>query len=81
MILFRSRPIINIVTSVTGELTQIDPNAEGCRVDPTSQLVCFSFDACFKFNTTLRSTSASFLKLHYRIEAETYTGIDYQILK
>jgi hypothetical protein len=75
MILFRARPIIDIVTSVTGKLTQIDPNAEGCADDPYTKLVCFSFNACFKFNTTLRSASASLLRLHYRIEAETYTGI------
>jgi integrin alpha 7 len=75
IILFRARPIIDIVTSVTGKLTQINPNEKGCAEDQSAQLVCFSFNACFKFNTTLRSASASFPGLRYRIEAETYTGI------
>ncbi|CAG2167049.1 unnamed protein product, partial [Oppiella nova] len=38
VLLFRSRPIIDIQTSVTGELSQIDPNREGCRDDLYSKL-------------------------------------------
>lgn len=75
VVLLRARPIIDIVTSVTGQLTQIDPNVEGCDDDRNSKLVCFSFNACFKFNSTVRSSITNFLRLHYRIEAETYTGI------
>ncbi|CAG2111788.1 unnamed protein product, partial [Medioppia subpectinata] len=80
-LLFRARPIIDIQTSVSGELSQIDPNKEGCKDDPNSKLVCFSFNACFKFNTTLRSTVSNILRLHYRIEAETYTGKKYYRVK
>ena len=75
MVLLRARPIIDIQTSVTGQLSQIDPNGEGCREDLYSKLVCFSFNACFRFNSTLRSAATGFLRLHYRIEAETFTGI------
>jgi len=62
---------------VTGKLEQIDPNAEGCEDDRNTKLVCFSFNACFKIKNTSRSASTEYLRLRYRIEAETFTGIDY----
>lgn len=74
VVLLRGRPIIDIVTSVKGELTNIDPQQEGCRADPTSPLVCFSFKACFKLNSTFNQ---GIIKLNYRIEAETFTGKKY----
>lgn len=73
VVLLRARPIIGIITSVTGQLERIDPNGQGCEEDPHSKNVCFSFNACFKFNSTVRTVS-SYLRLHYRIEAETFMG-------
>lgn len=73
--LIRSRPIIDIVTVVRGsELSNIDPTRNGCIDDPSSSLVCFSFDACFKLNSTF---SQGIIRLQYRIEAETFTGKKY----
>lgn len=35
----RSRPIIDIITSVEGNLTNIDPKVKGCHEDRNSSLV------------------------------------------
>lgn len=73
VLLLRSRPVINIVTSVKGKLTNIDPTIFGCPEDKDADLVCFSFQACFQFNSSVLSQGTS-IKLRYRIEAETFTG-------
>ncbi|EEC08879.1 integrin alpha-ps, putative [Ixodes scapularis] len=82
VILFRSRPIIDISTSVKGKLTNIDPTVPGCPEDLRSPYVCFSFEACFQFSRTTQSASLrngtdNRLQLEYRIEAETFTGKKY----
>lgn len=93
--LLRGRPIINIITSVKGKLKNINPFEEGCEDDPSSKVVCFAFEACFKFNSTDQrsvgpggqgssrtpSINLGVIKLAYRIEAETFTGKKYYRVK
>lgn len=76
VILIRSRPIIDIITSVEGNLTQIDPHGVGCEEDRNATLVCFSFEACFHFNSSELS-HRTYIRLGYKIEAETFTGKKY----
>lgn len=38
-VVLRSRPIIDIVAEVTGNLTEIDPAKQGCSADPDSTQV------------------------------------------
>jgi len=71
-VLLRGRPIIDIVTSVKGRLRDIDPNETYCDEMPNIKMVCFSFEACFKLNST--SLAHGVVKLTYKIEAETFTG-------
>ncbi|GIY22456.1 integrin alpha-PS1 [Caerostris darwini] len=73
-VLLRSRPVLDIVTSVTGQFSNIDPDKKGCEMDRSAPVVCFSFEACFQFNSTLSSVAQ---KLKYKIEAETFTGRKY----
>ncbi|KAH9493727.1 Itga7p, partial [Dermatophagoides farinae] len=75
IVLLRSRPIIHIKTFVQNNMTQIDPNSNGCPEDPSSKLPCFTVKPCFQF-TDLSSAMNSLSKfaLRYRIEAETFTG-------
>ncbi|XP_054716032.1 integrin alpha-PS1-like [Uloborus diversus] len=80
IILLRSRPIIDIITSVEGNLTNIDPKVKGCVEDTNTSLVCFSFEACFQFNSSVLS-HGTFIKIRYRIEAETFTGKKYYRVK
>jgi len=68
-ILLRARPIINIVTSVRGKLTNIDPTNNFCDEEPSIKMVCFPFEACFRFNSNL---THGVVKLAYKIEAETF---------
>lgn len=80
VILFRARPIVDLSTKVKGKLTNIDPTVTGCAEDLRSPYVCFSFEACFQFGRsapTLRNGTENRLQLHYRIEAETFTGKKY----
>ncbi|KAK4874709.1 hypothetical protein RN001_014069 [Aquatica leii] len=52
VVLFRSRPIIDIKTEVTGkELKNINTAYLGCAKDPDSQDKCFSFQACFTISS------------------------------
>ncbi|UYV76284.1 ITGA7 [Cordylochernes scorpioides] len=67
VLLIRSRPIIDITTSVEGDLTNIDPTQPGCAMDPNSTLVCFSFEACF---TLASGVVNGPVRLRYHIEAE-----------
>lgn len=78
VVLLRARPIIDIITSVKGQLKNIDPNEKHCADDPTVKQVCFSFSACFRFNSTF---SLGVVKLSYKIEAETFTGKKYYRVK
>lgn len=49
--LLRSRPIIDITTSVDDRnLKGIDPGKAGCPEDPSSADACFGFSACFQVN-------------------------------
>lgn len=69
-----SRPITNIKTYVEGsELKNIDPTKQGCSRDPTSNLTCFTFEACCSISPYL-SSSGKTLRLLYTIEAETYNN-------
>ena len=68
--LLRSRPIIDIETSVGGELDNIDPEAAGCAYAPNSKLNCFKIEVCFKLKSSLKSKNG--LRILYRIEAETF---------
>ncbi|XP_059094879.1 integrin alpha-PS1-like isoform X2 [Tigriopus californicus] len=66
--LLRSRPIIDIRTSVNDEnLKGIDPGQAGCREDETSEDACFSFNACFSVD---KEVSKQGLSLTFKIEAE-----------
>lgn len=48
VILFRTRPIIDITTDVFGkELQNIDISKKECAHEPNSEFACFSFTACF----------------------------------
>jgi len=72
--LIRSRPIIGILTRVElkDNLTDIDPNGQGCDKYPDTSEVCFTFNACFQMES-MEELSAN-LELKYRIEAETFNG-------
>jgi integrin alpha-ps, putative len=67
--LLRTRPILDIFTSVHGNLNNINPNSQGCPEDRLSKLSCFRIEACFKFNSTL---DPNYLRLNYTIVAETF---------
>lgn len=74
IVLFRSRPIIKIKTSVEGNLTKIDPESKGCRDDRYSKTPCFTVRPCFSFlgkSSNFHSSSS----LRYKIEAETFEGL------
>ncbi|ODN00073.1 Integrin alpha-PS1 [Orchesella cincta] len=71
VVLLRARPIIDVVTNVYGNLSNIDPNGHGCSEFPTSNQTCFSFIACFEI-TGITQVRASSLRVEYRIEAETF---------
>ncbi|KAF5285911.1 hypothetical protein FQA39_LY04372 [Lamprigera yunnana] len=52
IVLYRSRPIIDIQTEVTGkELKNINTAYLGCEAEPDSEDKCFSFKACFKISS------------------------------
>lgn len=70
IVLLRSRPIIDIETSVEGELDNIDPEATSCRYDPSAKLNCFRIDVCFRLKN--QSPTKNELRILYRIEAETF---------
>lgn len=38
---FRSRPVLDIFTSVSGELENIDPDKQGCEMDRTASTVWY----------------------------------------
>lgn len=69
-----ARPIINIRTEVrSDELRNIDPSKQGCPSDPTTNLTCFSFQACCSIDP-YGSSPVKTLQLLYVIEAETFNS-------
>ncbi|XP_014367387.2 integrin alpha-PS1 isoform X1 [Papilio machaon] len=74
--LLRSRPIIDIKTSIkpSNTIINIDPSKQGCTKDPTSNYTCFHFEACCIIKSLVKSTQAITHELSYVIEAETFSG-------
>ncbi|XP_055910132.1 integrin alpha-PS1 isoform X2 [Eupeodes corollae] len=71
-----SRPIISIQTKVRGtELKNIDPTKEGCLTDVSTNLTCFSFEACCSIDPYEQSTRPTDLKLMLTVEAETFSNL------
>lgn len=69
-----ARPITNIKTEVQSEeLRNIQPQSEGCRSDPSTNLTCFSIKACCSIQP-YESMPIKELDLVYTIEAETYNN-------
>ncbi|XP_065163300.1 integrin alpha-PS1 isoform X3 [Atheta coriaria] len=51
VILFKTRPIVDIEIDVQGEeMRNIDVTKKGCKADPTSTHSCFSFAICIRTN-------------------------------
>lgn len=73
-IVLLARPITNITTEVQStELKNIVPSNSGCRSDPSTNLICFSFKACCLIEPYETAPTKS-LELIYTIEAETFNG-------
>lgn len=80
--LLRARPIIDIVTKIEGNLTKIDPNRTACDGEKTfNSLPCFQFATCFELDPAKIREYTNAVKLHYRIEAETFAGQKYSRVK
>ena len=70
IVLFRSRPIIDITTFVDQRsLKGIDPGKAGCEADPYSKDACFEFKTCFKVDEN-QINSRNGLNIKFAIEAE-----------
>lgn len=67
IVVLRSRPIIQIKTSVRGNLDKIDPRSNYCEEDSRSKTACIVVQPCFNLS---QSVAGNVLK--YRIEAETF---------
>ncbi|XP_073832470.1 multiple edematous wings isoform X3 [Musca autumnalis] len=68
-----SRPIISIQTKwKSDELKNIDPTKAGCKSDFSSNLTCFTFEACCSIDPYEETSSNIDLKLMYTVEAETF---------
>lgn len=78
--ILRARPIIQISTKIEGNLTRIDPNKTTCDGEK-NQLPCFKFNTCFELDPAAIGEYSSSMKLKYRIEAETFTGMKYSRVK
>lgn len=83
-----ARPITNIQTEVrSDEIKNIDPSKNGCFKNPSSNLTCFSFQACCSIE--LSTATSRKLDMIYTIEAETFNNnkkfsrvyFDYDITK
>ncbi|XP_017090583.2 integrin alpha-PS1 isoform X1 [Drosophila bipectinata] len=69
-----ARPIISIQTSVkSDELKNMDPNQPGCRNDTSSNLTCFTFEACCSIDPYDEKSKE--LRLAYNVEAETFDHV------
>lgn len=79
--ILRGRPIVEITTKIEGNLTKIDPNRTTCgegntdRLVTGNQLPCFKFQACFELDPRRVGEYSDTMRLRYRIEAETFTGV------
>lgn len=71
--ILRGRPIVQISTSIDGNLTKIDPNKTLCD-NERSSLPCFKFSTCFELDPSSLGEYYDSMKLKYRIEAETFNG-------
>ncbi|XP_017030441.1 integrin alpha-PS1 isoform X1 [Drosophila kikkawai] len=70
-VILLARPIISIQTKVLREeLRNMDPNQPGCKADASSNLTCFSFDACCSIDPYDEKSKE--LRLAYSVEAETF---------
>ncbi|XP_034489555.1 integrin alpha-PS1 isoform X2 [Drosophila innubila] len=66
-----ARPIINIQTSYrSNETRNIDPSRVGCRMDVSTNLTCFTFEACCSIDP--HDQLSKQLNLLYTVEAETF---------
>ncbi|KAH8396013.1 hypothetical protein KR222_001885, partial [Zaprionus bogoriensis] len=66
-----ARPIINIQTTYhINETRNIDPNRAGCRMDLSTNLTCFTFEACCSIDPHEQLNGE--LNLLYTVEAETF---------
>lgn len=66
-----ARPIINIQTTYrSNETRNIDPNRAGCRMDVSTNLTCFTFEACCSIDPHEQLSKE--LNLLYTVEAETF---------
>lgn len=76
VVLIRTRPIIDIKTSIrpSNIIINIDPTIYGCTKDPTSNYTCFHFQACCFIKSLVKSSQTTALKLNYVVEAETFPG-------
>lgn len=54
-------------------MKNIDPSKRGCPSDRNSNYTCFSFAICCSVEF-LKYSSMDFLKLNYKVEAETFLG-------
>ncbi|XP_023169048.1 integrin alpha-PS1 [Drosophila hydei] len=71
VVVLLARPIINIQTSYRStELRNIDPNRAGCREDVSTNLTCFTFEACSSIDPHEQQSNE--LNLTYTVEAETF---------
>ncbi|XP_017852272.1 integrin alpha-PS1 isoform X2 [Drosophila busckii] len=71
VVTFLARPIINIRTSYrSNELRNIDPNRAGCRTDLSTNLTCFTFEACCSIDS--HEQLSKNISLIYTVEAETF---------
>ncbi|XP_016979927.1 integrin alpha-PS1 isoform X1 [Drosophila rhopaloa] len=70
-VILLARPIISIQTKVLRkELHNMDPNQPGCLADPSSNLTCFTFQACCSIDPFDEKSKE--LRLAYNVEAETF---------
>ncbi|XP_060662145.1 integrin alpha-PS1 isoform X1 [Drosophila nasuta] len=66
-----ARPIINIQTTYRSvEMRNIDPNRAGCRNDVSTNLTCFTFEACCSIDPHEQVSTR--INLTYTVEAETF---------
>ncbi|XP_054088333.1 integrin alpha-PS1 isoform X2 [Zeugodacus cucurbitae] len=75
VVMLLSRPIINIQTTArSNELRNIDPAKPGCLHDASTNLTCFTFEACCSIELYEPSSANKDLRLLYTVEAETFGG-------
>ncbi|KAH8305354.1 hypothetical protein KR044_007773, partial [Drosophila immigrans] len=66
-----ARPIINIQTTYHSlETRNIDPNRAGCHMDHSTNLTCFTFEACCSIDPHEQVSKE--INLLYTVEAETF---------